>query len=82
MALSAQLGEAGLTPDEIRTEAEVTLEKLDSGWAVTRVHLDVAARVPGADSAAFRKAAGEAKDGCPISRLLNAEITMEAKLEE
>lgn len=82
MALSAQLGDAGLTPDEIRTAAEVTLEKLDSGWAVTHVHLDVAARVPGADSAAFRKAANDAKVGCPISRLLNAEISMEAKLEE
>jgi osmotically inducible protein OsmC len=81
MALSAQLGEAGLTPEKIQTAAEVSLDKLDSGWAVTHVHLDVTAAVPGADDAAFQNAANEAKAGCPISRLLNAEITMEAKLE-
>jgi osmotically inducible protein OsmC len=81
MALSAQLGEAGLALEEIRTAAEVTLEKVASGWAVTSSHLDVTARVPGADSAAFRKAADEAKVNCPISRLLNAEISMDAKLE-
>jgi osmotically inducible protein OsmC len=81
MALSAQLGEAGLAPEKIRTAAEVTLDKLDSGWAVTRVQLNVTAAVPGADDAAFQRAANEAKAGCPISRLLNAEISMEAKLE-
>ena len=81
MALSAQLGGTGLTPQSIRTTANVTLEKLDAGFAVTAVHLEVIARIPGADRAAFEKAANEAKAGCPISKLLNAKITMDAKLE-
>ena len=81
MALSAQLGGAGITPQSIRTTASVTLEKVDAGFAVTSVHLDVTARIPGADRAAFEKAANEAKAGCPISKLLNARITMAAKLE-
>jgi lipoyl-dependent peroxiredoxin len=81
MALSAQLNNAGLTPDNIQTAADVTLEKQDAGWTVTAVHLDVAARVPKADDAAFQKAAKAAKEGCPISRLLKANITMHARLE-
>ena len=81
MALSAQLGGAGITPQSIRTTASVTLEKVDAGFAVTSVHLDVTARIPGADRTAFEKAANEAKAGCPVSKLLNAAITMEAKLE-
>lgn len=81
MALSAQLGEAGLTPESIQAAATVTLEKSDSGWSVTKSHLDVTARIPGADQAAFEKAANAAKEGCPISKLLKAEITMTAKLE-
>ena len=81
MALSAQLSEAGLTPEKIHTVAEVTLEKLDPGWTVTRVHLSVTAKIPGADRARFETAANEAKAGCPISRLLNAQVSMEAKLE-
>lgn len=81
MALSAQLGEAGLTPESIQAAATVTLEKGDSGWSVTKSHLDVTARIPGADQAAFDKAANAAKEGCPISKLLKAEITMTAKLE-
>lgn len=81
MALSAQLGGAGLTPQSIRTTASVTLEKVDAGFAVTAVHLAVTAKIPGADRAAFEKAANEAKAGCPISKLLKAPITMEAKLE-
>lgn len=80
MALSAQLGGADLTPESIRTSAELTMEKLDSGWTITKVHLDVAARIPGADKAAFDKAALDAKEGCPISKLLKATITMSAKL--
>jgi osmotically inducible protein OsmC len=80
MALSAQLGEAGLKPDEIRAEAKVTLEKTDGGWTVTKSHLEVSAKVPGADAAAFEKAANAAKAGCPISKLLKAEITMNAVL--
>ena len=81
MALSAQLGEAKLTPTSVRTTATVTLEKTDAGFTVTRSHLDVVANVPGATQAAFDQAAANAKAGCPISRLLNAEITMTATLE-
>jgi osmotically inducible protein OsmC len=80
MALSGQLGGAGLTAESISTEATVTMEKLDIGFTVTKVHLEVNAKVPGADTAAFEKAAQGAKAGCPISRLLKAEITMTAKL--
>jgi osmotically inducible protein OsmC len=81
MALSGQLGEAKLTPTSVQTTATVTLEKTDAGFTVTRVHLDAVAKVPGASQAAFDKAAAAAKAGCPISRLLKAEITMTAKLE-
>ncbi len=81
MALSGQLGEAQLKADSIRTTASVTLEKTDAGFTVTKVHLEVAAKVPGASEDAFMKAANNAKSGCPISRLLKAEITMNAKLE-
>jgi osmotically inducible protein OsmC len=80
MALSGQLGAAGLTAESIRTTAAVTLEKVGEGFAVTASHLEVAAKVPGAQRAAFEKAANDAKAGCPISKLLNARITMEAKL--
>jgi osmotically inducible protein OsmC len=80
MALSAQLGNAGITPESLETTAALSLDKLDSGWTVTKIHLDVTARIPGASQAAFDKAAEEAKAGCPISRLLKAEITMTAKL--
>lgn len=82
MALSGQLGAAGLTPEKIETTATVTLEKTDAGFTVTAVHLDVSARVPGADQQAFDAAAKGAREGCPISRLLNAEITMDARLED
>src|SRR6476646_6577441 len=81
MALSGQLGAANLTASSIETTATLTLEKLDSGWAITTVHLDVVGRVPGADNAAFQKAAENAKSGCPVSRVLKANITMTAKLE-
>ena len=80
MALSAQLGNAGITPESLETTASLTLDKLDAGWTVTKIHLDVSARIPGADKAAFEKAAESAKAGCPISRLLKAEITMTARL--
>ena len=81
MALSAQLGEDGLTAERIATTATVTLEKTDAGFAVTKVHLDLSAKVPGADRAAFDTAANNAKTGCPISKLLNAEISLSAVLE-
>jgi len=80
MALSAQLGNAGITPESIETTAAVTLEKVEAGFTVTKIHLDVTAKIPGADAAAFEKAAQDAKAGCPISRLLKAEITMTARL--
>lgn len=81
MALSAQLGNASLTPESISTNATLTMDKLDSGWAITKVHLDVVARVPKADQAVFNKAAENAKSGCPVSKVLKAEITMNARLE-
>jgi osmotically inducible protein OsmC len=82
MALSAQLGEAGMTAERIATKAAVTLEKAEGGFAITAVHLDVSARVPGASRQAFETAADRAKAGCPVSKVLNAEITMNARLEE
>jgi len=81
MALSAQLGNAGFTPESINTTATLTLEKLESGFTITTVHLDVVGRVPKADNAAFQQAAENAKSGCPVSKVLNAKITMSAKLE-
>jgi osmotically inducible protein OsmC len=81
MAFAGQLGAAGMSPEEIRTTATVTLEKQEIGFTVTAVHLDVHARIPGADAEAFGKAAAGAKAGCPISRLLKAEITMSTHLE-
>ncbi len=81
MALSGQLGNAGLTADNINTTATVSLEKTDGGFSITRIHLEVTATIPGADPAAFETAAQGAKAGCPISRLFNAEITMNARLE-
>ncbi|HEV2883011.1 MAG TPA: OsmC family protein [Pyrinomonadaceae bacterium] len=81
MALSGQLGNAGLVAESIKTTASVKLEKTDAGFTITEVHLNVAARVPGASQEQFEMAAGNAKAGCPVSRVLNAKITMEARLE-
>ena len=81
MALSGQLGNAGMTAESLETTASLTMEKLEAGFTITKIHLDVTARIPGADPAAFEKAAANAKAGCPVSRLLKAEITMTAKLE-
>jgi osmotically inducible protein OsmC len=81
MALSAQLGETGLVAESINTAATVTLEKTEAGFTITAVHLDVTARIPGADPQAFTVAANNAKAGCPVSRVLNAQITMDARLE-
>jgi lipoyl-dependent peroxiredoxin len=80
MALSAQLDGAGLKADSIDTTATVSLEKLEGGFAVTLVHLEVRAKVPGADQAKFDEASKKAKEGCPISKLLNTKITMDAQL--
>jgi osmotically inducible protein OsmC len=81
MALSGQLGGAGMTAQAIDTTATVTLEKVEAGFSVTSIHLKVTAKIPGADQAKFDQAAKNAKEGCPISRLLNTKITMDAKLE-
>jgi osmotically inducible protein OsmC len=82
MALSAQLGTMNFTPQSLRTNATVTLEKLEAGWTISKIHLDVAARVPGISGSAFDSAAASAKANCPVSRLFKAEITMDARLEQ
>lgn len=81
MALSAQLGEAGMTAEMLKTTAAVTLDKQGEGFAITAVHLDLVAKIPGADRSAFEAAANKAKEGCPVSKVLNATITLDAKLE-
>jgi osmotically inducible protein OsmC len=80
MALSLMLGQAGLTPERIETRAEVSLEKVGEGFAITASHLDVSAKVPGTDAAAFQRIATQAKEGCPVSKLMTAKITMDARL--
>ena len=82
MALSLMLGEAGLVPERIETHADVTLEKVGDGFAITASHLTVTARIPGADDARFLAIAEKAKAGCPVSKLLNARITMDARLDK
>ena len=81
MALSAQLAEAGLVAQSISTKATVTLEKAGGGFAITAVHLDLTARIAGASAQAFETAAENAKKGCPVSKVLNATITLDKKLE-
>ena len=81
MALSLNLGEAGIKPQRIETRATITLEKLDSGFTITRSHLDVTVKAPGAERAKFDAAAEKAKAGCPLSKVLRAEISMNARLE-
>ena len=81
MALSLILGEAGLTAERMDTRADVTLEKLDSGFAITKIHLTLKARIPGTDKAKFEELAGKAKANCPVSKLFKAEITLDATLE-
>ncbi|HEX4144280.1 MAG TPA: OsmC family protein [Pirellulales bacterium] len=80
MALSLILGEAKLTAEQMETSAEVTLEQVEGGWAVTSSHLTLKAKIPGADQAKFEELAGKAKAGCPISKLLKTNITLDAKL--
>jgi osmotically inducible protein OsmC len=80
MALSAELGKAGLTPESVETRATVTLEPKDGKQTITRIHLDTTAKVPNASSEAFTKAAEDAKAGCPISRLFKADISLSARL--
>ncbi len=81
MALSAQLGQANLKPEQIDTSCEITLERQPEGFAITRSHLRVNARIPGATKDAFDRAVQAAKTGCPVSKLYKAEITVESTLE-
>lgn len=81
MAFSMLLGEENFTPDNIDTKATVTLEKLSDGFAITAVHLQMQARIRGIDQVAFEEIANKAKMGCPVSKLLNADITLDATLQ-
>jgi len=81
MALSKELGEAGMTAESIDTTAQVTLEKVEGGFEISAVHLTLRARIPGAERTAFSKAVEAAKTGCPVSKVLNATITLEGILE-
>lgn len=80
MALSLILGEAGLTAEKMDTTAEVTLDKDDHGFSITAVHLTLQAKIPGADKAKFDELTAMAKAGCPVSKVLNAKITLDATL--
>ncbi len=80
MALSLILGEAGLTAEQMNTKADVTLVKQGDGFAITAVHLTLNAKIPGATQAQFEELAGKAKAGCPVSKVLKAEISLDAKL--
>ncbi len=81
MALSGELGKAGLTADRLQTTATVTLDKVPGGFSITAVHLQLVGKVPGADQARFEEIAHHAKVGCPVSKLLTANITLDARLE-
>jgi osmotically inducible protein OsmC len=81
MAFSAELGKAGLTPESIHTIATITLDKTDAGFTVTESHLEMTAKIPGADKEKVLAIANAAKAGCPISRVLNAKVTLDAKFE-
>ena len=80
MALSKILGDAGLTAEKMETQADVTLSKQGDGFAITAVHLTLKAKIPGADDAKFQELAAKAKAGCPVSKLLKADITLDASL--
>jgi len=81
MATTDELGSAGITPEQIQTVAKVTLSTEGNEPEVTQIHLDVTAKLPAKDKEAFEKAAQSAKENCPISRLLNADISMDTHLE-
>lgn len=81
MALSKILGEAGFTADKMETSAVVTLEQVDGGFAITAIHLSLTAKIPGASQEEFEELAGKAKAGCPVSKVLNTEITLDTTLE-
>ena len=81
MALSAQLGEAGMTAQKLETTDTVSLDKVEGGFAIPAIHLELVATIPGANEQAFQEAARKAKEGCPVSKLFNANITLDAKLQ-
>jgi lipoyl-dependent peroxiredoxin len=81
MAVSAQLAQAGLKADSLNTTCKITLDKTDGGFGITESHLELRARIPGATKEAFEKAAEAAKTGCPVSKLYNTKITLDARLE-
>lgn len=81
MALSGELGKAGMTAESLETTATVTLEKVPGGFEIPAIHLDLVARIPGADQQAFEQAANTAKENCPVSKLMNARITLTSRLE-
>ena len=80
MALSAILGEAGFTAQEMNTKAEITLVKQGDGFAITKSHLTLRAKIPGIDNTKFQELAGNAEKGCPVSKLLKCEISLDAAL--
>ncbi|HQU45936.1 MAG TPA: OsmC family protein [Pirellulales bacterium] len=80
MALSASLGRAGFTPDQLSTKASLDLEQIDGNWTITAIQLDLTAKVPGIDAQRFNEIAADAKANCPVSRVLNAKITLDTKL--
>ncbi len=82
MALSAQLSTMNFTPESVKVTATVSLEKLEAGWTISKIHLDLAARIPGITQAAFESAAASAKANCPVSRLFKADITLTSVLEQ
>jgi len=81
MAVSAQLAQAGLKADSLNTTCRITLDKTDAGFGITESHLELKAKIPGATKEAFEKATEAAKAGCPVSKLYNTKITLDARLE-
>lgn len=81
MALSAELGKVGITPEKLETSATIVLDQVDGGFSITKSHLELVAKIPGADKAKFDQAVQAAKTGCPVSKLYKAEITLNARLE-
>jgi len=81
MALSATLGRAGFTPQKLSTQATLSFEQVQGSWTITAVHLETSARIPNIGRDKFEEIAADAKANCPVSRVLNAKITLDAKLE-
>jgi lipoyl-dependent peroxiredoxin len=82
MATTASLGRAGFVPERLSTQATLTLEQVDGQWTITAIHLELNARIPGIEAQKFDEIAADAKANCPVSRVLNAEVTLDAKLEK